>query len=175
MNSDYYFKELLKKFKSELERKKNYINDWCFPPFKRLEHLEVLNEVYALCNCIQEEFKEWDDKKAYLDDLKNKHEELIKKPLFNLIDEVYYYYPGNAMNLHSKGILRPSSECSEDFINEHQAIKTYRYHLQATDKDVICDYAFDAINEIWNRIAKTVEREIKKITPPQTPKEEISV
>ena len=47
--------------------------------------------------------------------------------------------------------------------------------MQATDKDVICDYAFDAINEIWNRIAKTVEREIKKITPHQTPKEEISL
>ena len=175
MNSDYYFKELLKKFKSELERKKNYINDWCFPPFKRLNHLEVLKEVRDLCDCARDEIrkKPEKDRKAYLKKLKNKHEELIKKPLFNLIDEVYYYYPGNAMNLHSKGILRPSSECSEDFINEHQAIKTYRYHLQATDKDVICDYAF--VNEIWNRIAKTVEWEIEDITPPQTPKEEISV
>ena len=146
MNTNYCFNELLKKFKSELERKENYYDDdVCFPPFQRLNHLEVLNEVYALCNCIQEEFKEWDDKKAYLDDLKSRHEELIRKPLFNLIDEVYYC-SNNIILLHTKerkatGIF-PAYKCSEDFINEHQAIKTYRYHLQATDKDVICDYAF---------------------------------
>ena len=62
MNSDYYFKELLKKFKSELERKKNYINDWCFPPFKRLNHLEVLKEVRDLCDCARDEIRRKQDK-----------------------------------------------------------------------------------------------------------------
>ena len=154
MYIDYHFEELLKKFKSELEKKENYIDDVRFPPFQRLNHLEVLNEVYALCNCIQEEFKEWDDKKAYLDDLKSRHEELIRKPLFNLIDEAYYYTK-NVVYLHAKekqGIgtfLKPAYECSEDVVNKYQAIKTYRYNLQSTDEYVVCDYAVEVINEIW--------------------------
>ena len=178
---DYCLKELLEKFKSELEKKENYYDDdVCFPPFKRLEHLEILNETKTLCNCIQEEVEKRTDKKAYLEKLKNKHEELFRKPLFNLIDEVYYYLD-NIIPLHSKerkatGIfLKPAYECSEDFINEHQAIKTYRYHLQSTGETVICDYAFDAINEIWNEMAEAVKWEIEDITPPQTPKEEISL
>ena len=84
-----------------------------------------------------------------------------RKPLLDLIDEVYYY-SDNVIPLHNKekkaiGIfLKPANECSEDFINEHQAIKTYRYHLQSIGEDVACDYAIEAISEIWNRIEMDV-------------------
>lgn len=168
MGIDDYFDELLKKFKSELEREENYCDDdVCFPSFKRLEHLEILNEVRALCDCARDEIRKKPDKdkKAYLEKLKNKHEELIRKPLFNLIDEAYYYTK-NVVYLHDKekqGIgtfLKPAYECSEDVVNKYQAIKTYRYNLQSTDEYVICDYAFDAINEIWRRIERDMLNEI---------------
>ena len=84
-----------------------------------------------------------------------------------MIDEVYYY-SDNVIPLHNKekraiGIfLKPANECSEDFINEHQAIKTYRYHLQSIGKNVACNYAIEAISEIWNKIEEAVKYEIKK-------------
>lgn len=151
------FKDVLKKFKSELERKENYINDGFFAPIKELKHLEISDEVDALCECVWEEIKKEPDRKAYLKRLKNKYEKILRKPLLDLIDEVYYY-SDNVIPLHNKekkaiGIfLKPANECSEDFINEHQAIKTYRYHFQSIGEDVACDYAIEAISEIWNRI-----------------------
>lgn len=168
MGIDDYFDELLKKFKSELERKENYDDDdVCFPPFKRLNHLEVLKEVRDLCDCARDEIrkKPEKDRKAYLKKLKNKHEELIRKPLFNLIDEAYYYTK-NVVYLHDKekqGIetfLKPAYECNEDVVNKYQAIKTYRYNLQSTDEYVVCDYAVEVINEIWCRIERDMLNEI---------------
>lgn len=151
------FKDVLKKFKSELEREENYINDGFFAPIKELNHLEISDEVDALCECVWEEIKKEPDRKAYLKRLKNEYEKILRKPLLDLIDEVYYY-SDNVIPLHNKekkaiGIfLKPANECSEDFINEHQAIKTYRCHFQSIDEDVTCDYAIEAISEIWNRI-----------------------
>lgn len=167
MYIDYYFEELLKKFKSELEREENYISDGFFAPIKELNHLEISDEVYDLCDCAWEEIKKEPSKEEYLDILKEKYEEYIRTPLLKLIDEVYYY-SDNVIPLHNKekraiGIfLKPANECSENFINEHQAIKTYRYHLQSIGKDVACNYAIEAISEIWNKIEKAVKHEIKK-------------
>lgn len=167
MYIDYYFEKLLKKFKSELEREENYISDGFFAPIKELNHLEILDEVYDLCDCAWEEIKKEPSKEEYLDVLKEKYEEYIRTPLLKLIDEVYYY-SDNVIPLHNKekraiGIfLKPANECSEDFINEHQAIKTYRYYLQSIGEDVACNYAIEAISEIWNRIEKAVKHEIKK-------------
>lgn len=181
MYIDYYFEELLKKFKSELEREENYINDGFFAPIKELNHLEISDEVYDLCECAWEEIKKEPSKEEYLDILKEEYEEYIRTPLLKLIDEVYYY-SDNVIPLHNKekkaiGIfLKPANECSEDFINEHQAIKTYRYHFQSIDEDVTCDYAIEAISEIWNKIVKyEIKKQEKRNTSNQIPQKGINL
>ena len=116
-----------------------------------------------------------------MDILKEKYEEYIRTPLLKLIDEVYYY-SDNVIPLHNKekkaiGIfLKPANECSEDFINEHQAIKTYRYHLQSIGEDVACDYAIEAISEIWNKIVKyEIKKQEKRNTSNQIPQKGINL
>ena len=93
-----------------------------------------------------------------------------------------YYYSDNVIPLHNKekkaiGIfLKPANECSEDFINEHQAIKTYRYHLQSIGEDVACDYAIEAISEIWNKIVKyEIKKQEKRNTSNQIPQKGINL
>ena len=80
MYIDYYFEKLLKKFKSELEREENYISDGFFAPIKELNHLEISDEVYGLCDCAWEEIKNEPSKEEYLDILKEKYEEYIRTP-----------------------------------------------------------------------------------------------